>query len=196
VGTRPVDAILKQLDSGPGSLLLCPAVGRFRRSLPLGAGVVPGLTIGTLTVLGQTHPVVAPADAHGSVAEIAVDDGVVPTEYGAELYRLGPRTERNEAAGNSRGGGNAACAAAQLAVRSPTEGMFYRRRDPQSPPYVELGDIVELGQALGLVEVMKSFNQVRYTGAGLPARAKIVAIPAADNSEITLGQILFVLEPA
>lgn len=80
-------------------------------------------------------------------------------------------------------------------VRSPTEGVFYRRPDPGSPPYVEAGDVVPLGHPLGMVEVMKCFNQVRYEGLGLPARARVVKVLVEDSQEIRHDQVLFLMEP-
>ena len=91
-------------------------------------------------------------------------------------------------------GNNAEAAADEIAVKSPTDGIFYRKPDPDSPPYVEVGDTLEPGAQLGLVEVMKCFNQIRLDGDGLPARCKVVQIPVEDGCEVTLGQTLFVLK--
>ena len=81
-------------------------------------------------------------------------------------------------------------------MHSPTNGVFYRRPDPQSPSYVSTGDTIEHGHILGLVEVMKCFNQVRYGGEGMPARARVVELGSEDGAEIQFGQLLFLLEPA
>ncbi|UGS35950.1 acetyl-CoA carboxylase [Capillimicrobium parvum] len=51
-------------------------------------------------------------------------------------------------------------------IRSPVPGVFYRRPDPGSPPFVEEGDEVEPGTVVGLVEVMKQFHELRSESSG------------------------------
>ncbi|HVP57169.1 MAG TPA: biotin/lipoyl-containing protein, partial [bacterium] len=82
-------------------------------------------------------------------------------------------------------------------VRSPTDGIFYRRANPQSPAYVEEGAVVCQGAVLALVEVMKCFNPIVYAGEPeLPPRGRIVRIAAKDTTEVKHGVLLFVVEPA
>ena len=52
------------------------------------------------------------------------------------------------------------------AVLSPLPGTFYRRPAPDQPPYKEVGDRVAAGDVVGLVEVMKSFHEVKSDAAG------------------------------
>jgi len=56
-----------------------------------------------------------------------------------------------------------------------------------------VGDQLETGRTLGLIEAMKSFNAVTYGGPGLPARAVIVEARAADAAEVRQGDVLFVI---
>ncbi len=51
-------------------------------------------------------------------------------------------------------------------VMSPLPGTFYRRSAPDQPPYKEAGDPVAEGDVIGLVEVMKSFHEVKSDAAG------------------------------
>ena len=51
-------------------------------------------------------------------------------------------------------------------VLSPLPGTFYRRPSPDEPPYKEAGDAVAVGDVIGLVEVMKSFHEVKADSAG------------------------------
>jgi acetyl-CoA carboxylase biotin carboxyl carrier protein len=169
-------------------------VGNFRGQLPPGAGVVPGQQIGTLSILGRVHPLLAPEGARGTVLDLSLDPGLHAVDYGRPLFRLGAGPAAGSEALEREVSQEADLSGRQIAVRSPTEGIFYRRSDPQSPPYVEVGTIVDTGHPLGLVEVMKCFNQVRYGGPGLPQRARVVAIPAQDSAEIQFDQLLFVLE--
>jgi biotin carboxyl carrier protein len=67
---------------------------------------------------------------------------------------------------------------------SPLPGTFYRRPAPDKPSYKEDGDTVAEGDVVGLIEVMKSFNEVKADSSG-----KITFV--ADNEEpVMVGQPL------
>ena len=83
-----------------------------------------------------------------------------------------------------------------MAVVSPTHGMFYRRPRPDADCYVEVGDTIETGGTLALVEVMKCFSAIAYGGDGLPARAEIVEIRVEDGADVSAEDILYVVRPA
>lgn len=70
-------------------------------------------------------------------------------------------------------------------IRSPTLGSFYRAPSPGAPPFVKVGDRVTIGQALGLVEVMKLFNTIEADIAGT-----VVAIHAEDGALVEHDQVL------
>ena len=53
---------------------------------------------------------------------------------------------------------------------SPLPGTFYRRPAPDKPPYKEVGDSVAVGDVIGLVEVMKTFYEVKAESAGRVAK--------------------------
>ncbi|MFH1017628.1 MAG: carboxyl transferase domain-containing protein [Pseudomonadota bacterium] len=82
-----------------------------------------------------------------------------------------------------------------LAVRSPTHGVFYRRPSPDDPAYVDVGNEVRTGTVLGLVEVMKCFNQITYGDEGLPTTGVIDRILVTDGQEVQTGQSLFWVRP-
>lgn len=77
-----------------------------------------------------------------------------------------------------------------VTVASPTVGTFYPRPEPSAPPYVKVGDRVEAGRTLGLVEVMKVFNAV-----AAPCDGVVHAILAGDGAFVEHGQPLLVLVP-
>jgi len=83
-----------------------------------------------------------------------------------------------------------------LAVRAPIDGIFYRRPSPDQPNFVEVGAVLKAGVTVGLLEVMKTFNPVTYGGSGLPASARVVSVPAADQQEVAAGDVLLVIEEA
>ncbi len=179
-------------------VLLSPAVGLFRPQLPKGAYVTPDLSIGMFSSLQRFYQLLVPAGARGAVLEQLVGDGVNQVEYRTTLLRIGAATaEQMEAVTGAAEGASAAPATGRtgdILVRSPTHGVFYRRPDPQSPAYVSVGDVVEPGAQLALVEVMKCFNQIRLDGDGLPGRCEVVEVPVEDAGEVALGQVLFVLK--
>jgi acetyl-CoA carboxylase biotin carboxyl carrier protein len=74
--------------------------------------------------------------------------------------------------------------------------MFYRRPRPDAPAYVEVGQTVEAGATLALVEVMKCFSAITYGEPGLPPRAEVVEARAADGDEVQAEQVLFVVKGA
>ncbi|MDE0114023.1 MAG: acetyl-CoA carboxylase [Albidovulum sp.] len=51
-------------------------------------------------------------------------------------------------------------------IRSPLPGTFYRRPAPDKPPFKEEGDDVAVGDTVGLIEVMKTFHEVKSDCAG------------------------------
>lgn len=51
-------------------------------------------------------------------------------------------------------------------ILSPLPGTFYRRPAPDAPPYKQVGDRVAVDEVIGLVEVMKMFNEIRSEIAG------------------------------
>jgi acetyl-CoA carboxylase biotin carboxyl carrier protein len=52
-------------------------------------------------------------------------------------------------------------------IVSPLPGIFYRKPGPGKDPYVNEGDVIEVGQTVGLVEIMKQFSEVRSSVAGV-----------------------------
>lgn len=85
----------------------------------------------------------------------------------------------------------AACRAepARHVVQASFPGVFYRSAAPGQPPLVSVGDVVEEGQTLGILEAMKLFNRVQADMAG-----RVVEIPVEDGATVELGATLFVLE--
>ena len=74
-------------------------------------------------------------------------------------------------------------------ILSPLPGTFYRRPAPDQPSYKSEGDSVAAGEVIGLVEVMKSFNEVKATVAG-----KIVKFLADNEDAVMAGQPLAEVE--
>ena len=74
-------------------------------------------------------------------------------------------------------------------ILSPLPGTFYRRPEPDQPPYKEEGDPIAVGDVIGLVEVMKSFHEIKADSAGTVTKFLI------DNEEAVMaGQPLIEIE--
>jgi acetyl-CoA carboxylase biotin carboxyl carrier protein len=76
-------------------------------------------------------------------------------------------------------------------VRSPIVGTFYEAPSPGSPPFVKVGDTLEVGQVLCIVEAMKLMNEIECDVAG-----ELVKKLIANGQPIEYGQELFALRPA
>ena len=75
------------------------------------------------------------------------------------------------------------------AVKAPMVGVAYLAADPDSPPYVKVGDTVSEGQTLMLIEAMKTFNPVRASRPGT-----VSAILVTDGQPIEFDQPLIIVD--
>ncbi|HTW49892.1 MAG TPA: acetyl-CoA carboxylase biotin carboxyl carrier protein [Acidobacteriaceae bacterium] len=75
-------------------------------------------------------------------------------------------------------------------VKSPIVGTFYESPSPGSPAFVKIGDHVENGQVLCIVEAMKLMNEIESDGAG-----EIVKRLVQNGQPVEYGQALFALRP-
>jgi len=200
--SRKVVELLAERD-GDGWLVRAPRVGIYRDGPPAGRYRAAGESAGRLRVLNRTIALVLPGGVEGLVGDVRVNDLSVAVEYGQPLFRLDPAGLSDEAGPRETAVATAHRAAAPEGlpegchgVFSPIDGVFYRRGSPTSPPFVEAGAIIETGATIGLVEAMKSFNAVAYGGPGLPLRAEVVDVRAADAAEVRQGTLLVVVRAA
>jgi oxaloacetate decarboxylase alpha subunit len=77
-----------------------------------------------------------------------------------------------------------------IRVEAPMVGTFYRAPSPGAPPFVEVGDAVDAGQTLCILEAMKLMNEVKAESQALVRR-----ICAENESAVEYGDLLFELEP-
>jgi acetyl-CoA carboxylase biotin carboxyl carrier protein len=171
--------------------LFAPQPGLYRGGPGAGALVLPGSPIGELEVLGTLYRLRAPDDAFGivvaergkRVARRAVDATSV-------LFVLDPEGARDSPAAAvetaSESGGPV--------FRTPLGGRYYARPSPSAEPFVRVGDVLDGGETVALIEVMKTFNRVTYGGAHVPKRARVRAIVRADGDDVEAGDVLLELE--
>jgi len=74
-------------------------------------------------------------------------------------------------------------------IQSPLPGTFYHQANPEEPPYKAGGDAVAEGDVIGLIEVMKTFIEVRAEAAGT-----FGGYVAENGSAVTAGAVLATLE--
>lgn len=74
-------------------------------------------------------------------------------------------------------------------IHSSLFGLFHLQPGGDAPPFVSLGQVVEAGQKIGLIEAMKVFSPVLAHRAG-----RIVAVLAEHGAEVEYGQPLFHVE--
>lgn len=77
-----------------------------------------------------------------------------------------------------------------LEIKSPMIGTFYRTANPDSPPFVSVGDKVTKGQTVCIIEAMKLFNEIESEVSGT-----IVKVMVENSSPVEYDQVLFVVEP-
>ena len=78
---------------------------------------------------------------------------------------------------------------AEKTIKAPMPGTFYRRPEPESDAYVEEGDSVSAGDTVGLIEVMKSFHEVKAEEDGTVSK-----VLAEDEEAVSAGQDLLEME--
>lgn len=174
-----------------GFIVKSPAVGVYCNPPQNGALINSKTTCGTISVLGQKFPLQLPDHVQGIIRFTNREEST-SVGYEQELFRI-ENVESLTATTTSNDKSQQEIQNKNVVV-APTDGMFYRRPAPEEPFYANVGDEVKKGQVLGLVEVMKTFNQILYSGEDLPEVGKIKEICVEDGAEVKNKQVLFVIE--
>ena len=74
-------------------------------------------------------------------------------------------------------------------IKSPIVGTFYKKPAPNKPPFVNVGDDIQKGQVICIIEAMKLFNEIESEVEG-----KIIEILVNDATPVEFDQPLFILE--
>lgn len=78
-----------------------------------------------------------------------------------------------------------------VTIKSPMIGTFYRSSSPEKPPFVNVGDDIEVGKPVCIIEAMKLFNEIESE-----VRGKIVKVLVNDATPVEYDQPLFLVDPA
>ncbi|HLX93386.1 MAG TPA: acetyl-CoA carboxylase biotin carboxyl carrier protein [Puia sp.] len=84
-----------------------------------------------------------------------------------------------------------AAASNLVTIKSPMIGTFYRSAAPDKPAFINVGDEIESGQVVCIIEAMKLFNEIESEIKG-----RVVKVLAEDASPVEYDQPLFLVEPA
>lgn len=192
--------IIKDEEKPETLILTSPVVGKADGNLAKGTYLNPFDRILTMMILQERYALRLPRDVQGRITEIYIPNSVTPVAFNEPLIRIDPKSGPSATDGTAgeAGGLDASddgAVAGTITVKAPSEGIFYRRSSPDVEPYVEVGSQIATGTVLGLVEVMKCFNQIAYGGIGLPEKGEVVKILADDSSEVQFGQPLFHVKP-
>jgi acetyl-CoA carboxylase biotin carboxyl carrier protein len=136
----------------------------------------------------------------GELRRLTVRDGdrAIEVEWAPEPAATGaarpaPAPPARSAVVGAADPADAAADAAEgtTAVRSPLVGTFYAAPSPGADPFVRVGDEVEPGQTVGIVEAMKLMNPIVVDDAGVVAEVLV-----ADAESVEYDQVLLRLRPA
>lgn len=76
-----------------------------------------------------------------------------------------------------------------IEIKAPMVGTFYKSPSPDAPAYVNVGDNIEAGQVLCIIEAMKLMNEIKSEVKG-----RIIDIHVDNAEPVEFGQLLFVVE--
>lgn len=102
----------------------------------------------------------------------------VPQAAGIRAQETSGVTLKEEAAGKL------------IQIKAPMVGTFYRTPSPESAPFVDVGQVVEVGQVICIIEAMKLMNEIKSEVKG-----RVREILIDNGSPVEFGQLLFLLEP-
>jgi acetyl-CoA carboxylase biotin carboxyl carrier protein len=178
-------------DDASVTTLHCPGPGRVRISRRVGEVLVPGSELGVLVRDELSFSLVVPHGARGQIDAVHDPSPWQIRAHGDPLATLVTATaeaiqatDLDESRQSSDG----------WELRASSHGTFYRRPSPDAPPYVRVGDTVEAGTTIGLVEVMKCFSPIAFTPPPGVSSAVVEDVLVEDGVEVQADQPLLVLK--
>jgi acetyl-CoA carboxylase biotin carboxyl carrier protein len=118
----------------------------------------------------------------GAAPAASAPQAAAPAVAAPTLPPIAPMATAGEAA-------PAASAAAYTPLKSPMIGTFYRSSGPDAPVFVQVGDMVEKGQVICIIEAMKLFNEIEAEQGG-----RIVKVLVENATPVEYDQPLFLIE--
>ena len=125
----------------------------------------------SITVRGHASPSKPAAAAHAETGQLAQEPHrELKEELVEEEIELVPEEEPEGSI---------------VDIAAPLVGVFYRSPAPDAPSFVDVGDVIEVGTEVGLIEAMKVFSPIPSEVAG-----EVVAIPAESGKLVSEGDVL------
>lgn len=128
--------------------------------------------------------------AGGNVAAGSVAQGIDAAQLSRLMASAAPAAGAPAAVAASHVGAAPAADEGLHEVKSPIVGTFYESPSPGAPAFVKIGDQVEVGQVLCIVEAMKLMNEIEADIAG-----EVVKRIATSGQPVEYGQPLFAIKP-
>jgi len=132
---------------------------------------------------------------HPPPATTAVHAVPLPAPIAQPLHPQGPPPEPAAASTAAAAAQPAASKASDeqktFTINSPFVGTFYRSASPDSPAFVDVGQVVKKGQVLCIVEAMKLMNEIEAEQPG-----RLLEALVENGSPVEYGEALFRFEPA
>lgn len=138
------------------------------------AAVLEGSTVGELTLTeGATE------------ITIRRNPGMVMTNVPTNVAFTGQTTSLAHTNGRA-----AKAADKSVAVVAPLTGVYYSTASPTTPAFVNIGDVIHVGQVVALIEAMKVFNEINAEVSG-----RVVSIAPANGAVVQKGDVILRVEP-
>ena len=130
------------------------------------------------------------ASAEPSTSDDAIS-AVIDTPESIGLEARSPVERTSPEAGDASAPTGSGADEEANAIVSPMVGTFYRGLAPDSEPFVSVGDRVEVGEVLCIIEAMKLMNEIEADRSGI-----IKEVLVRDSQPVEFGQALFLVESA
>jgi acetyl-CoA carboxylase biotin carboxyl carrier protein len=147
--------------------------GDMKLHIKRGAALQPALAVAPAVASVPVIPVASVAAGASPSAVAAQHSGTDQSASAAAKARSGPAAEAAEEAG-------------LFIVKSPIVGTFYEAPSPGAPPFFKIGDSVQEGQVLCIIEAMKLMNEIEAEVSGVLAKAFV-----SNGNPVEYGMPLF-----
>lgn len=111
----------------------------------------------------------------------------MPVQVQGDMQPASPVASESETTGDTEADDDSK----YIMIKSPIIGTLYRKPSPDKPVFVKVGDTIEAGDTVCIIEAMKLFNEVESEVSG-----KIVKVLIEDSSPVEFDQPLFLIDPS
>lgn len=140
-----------------------------------------------ITLMNENGLTEIEIEKDGLKLRLKKSDGVVHSEFSvAPVAHMAASVSTEPAVKEA-----SASAKGLVEIKSPMVGTFYRAPAPDAPPYVQEGQIIEIGQVVCIIEAMKLMNEIKAE-----AKGKVVKIMVENADPVEFGQVIFLIEPS